>query len=250
MEMGIVALHREENRYRCKLIVQPFAAGQCRASRARRVYERDMRNLSSTMLALAAALVGALVAAPLAACGPSGKQVAMAKQARYQGERQQIFAVIKQTVASDHKIIRVDDAAYGLQTEGRWYNLEGQVLPAPPNSLSGVPDQSLLISLTVAILPEGERHIVSVKPLVMRYHKGRLKPDPVEETDPRLPGWVHEKGDNTQVSLYNALKPYEVQVTGGAAPAAGPPAASPLPPTTTPTPDPVGPTVTPPPPQP
>ena len=202
------------------------------------------------MQALAAALVGALVVAPLAACGPSGKQVTMAKQARYQGDLQQIFAVIKQTVASDHKIIKVDDAAYGLQTEGRWYNLEGQVLPAPPDSLTGVPDQSLLISLTVTILPEGERHIVSVKPLIMRYHKGRLKPEPVEETDPRLPGWVHEKGDNQQVSLYNALKPYEVQVTGGAAPAAGTPAPGPTPPTTpttTPAPEPPGPTVTPPP---
>jgi hypothetical protein len=208
------------------------------------------------MIALAAAVAAlgaALGVAPLAACGPSGKQLTTAKQARYQGDRQQIFAAIKQAVATDHKIQKVDDAAYSLQTEGRWYNLEGQALPTPPDSFSGVPDQSLLISLTVAILPEGERHIVSVKPLIMRYNKGRLKPDPVEEADPRLPGWAHGKGDNLQVVLHDALKQYEVKVTGGAAPAAGTPAPGPSPtppPTTAPAPDPIGPTVTPPPPAP
>jgi hypothetical protein len=46
-------------------------------------------NISCSVLALA------LGAAALAACGPSGKQVTTAKQARYQGDKQQLFAVIK-----------------------------------------------------------------------------------------------------------------------------------------------------------
>lgn len=204
------------------------------------------------MLALAAALAAAAL---LAACGPSGKQVATAKQARYQGDRQQIFAVIKQTVASSYKIRMSDEAAFGLQTEGRWYNPEGQAISASPNDVRDVPDQSLLISLVVTIVPEGDRSAVSVKPTIMRYHKGRPNPEALEATDPSLPGWVHGKGDNLQVSLHEALQQYEANAAAGAAaaPAAGPPAPGPSqtpPPTTAPMPDPVGPTVTPPPPAP
>ncbi len=199
------------------------------------------------------ALAAVLVAAPLAACGPSGKQVTTAKQARYQGDRQQLFAVIKQTVAESYKIQKVDDAAYGLQTEGRWYNPEGQAVSSPMGDARDVPDQSLNIALVVELLPEGERHIVSVKPVIARHIKGQPNPQPVEATDPSLPGWVHGKGDNLQVALHDALKQDEVQVAGGAAPAAGTPAPGPSPtppPTTAPIPDPVGPTVTPPPPAP
>jgi len=199
------------------------------------------------------AFAAALAAVSLAACGPSGKQVTTAKAARYQGDRQQLFAVIKQTVASSYKIQKADDAAYGLQTEGRWYNPEGQAVSSPMGDARDVPDGSLNIALVVTLEPDGERHIVAVKPIIARFIKGQPAPQPLEATDPSLPGWVHGKGDNLQVSLYEALKQYEVKVTGGAAPAAGGAAPGPSPtppPTTAPVPDPVGPTTTPPPPAP
>jgi hypothetical protein len=178
-----------------------------------------MRTISCSVLALALALAAS---AALAACGPSGKQVAAAKQARYQGDRQQIFAVMKQTVGSKYKIEQTDEAAMGVQTEARWYNPEGQSVASPMGDASAVPDGSLGIALIVELLPDGDRHLVSVKPLILRFHKGRPNPDVLEATDPSLPGWVHGKGDNLLVSLHEALKPYEVGMAPAPAPAPAP----------------------------
>jgi hypothetical protein len=175
-----------------------------------------MRTISCSVITLALALAAS---AALAACGPSGKQVAVAKQARYQGDRQQIFAVMKQTVASKYKIEQTDEAAMGVQTEGRWYNPEGQAVSSPMGDASAVPDGSLGVAHVVELLPDGDRYLVSVKPFIMRYHKGRPNPDVLEPTDPSLPGWVHGKGDNLLVALHEALKPYEVGVAAPAAPA-------------------------------
>lgn len=167
--------------------------------------------------------VAAIVAA--AACGPSGKQVATAKQARYQGDQQQLFAVIKQTVASKYKIEKSDEAALGVQTEGRWYNPEGQAISANIGDVRDVPDQSLNISIIVELLPDGPSHVVSVKPQIVRFTKARPDPEVLEPTDPSIPAWALGKGDNLQVALYEALKAYEVQVTAGAAAPAADPAA-------------------------
>jgi hypothetical protein len=180
------------------------------------VYERRMRNISCSVIALA------LAASALAACGPSGKQVASAKTARYQGDRLQIFAAMKQAVAAKYKIDKADEAALGLQTEVRWYNPEGQAVSSPMGDARDVPDKSLGIALVVELLPEGERHVVSVKPLIVRYNKGQPNPDVLQPEDPSLPGWVSGKGDNLQVEIYEALKEYAVQGAAGAAPAPGP----------------------------
>jgi hypothetical protein len=194
-----------------------------------------MRNISCSMIALALAAVAAV------ACGPSGKQIATAKQARYQGDQQQIFSVIKQTVEASHKVERADDAAYGLQTVGRWFNPEGQALPNAPDDIRDVPDRSLNIALVVTLVPEGAHHVVSVKPLIVRYRKNEPKPEIIEnpEADRSIPDWAHSKGDDLQVALHKALAQYEVKVTG-AAPAGGPAPGSAAPATPTPSPDPAG----------
>jgi len=181
------------------------------------VYERRMRNISCSVSALAIALA----AVALAACGPSGKQVATAKQARYQGDRQQIFAVIRQTVAERYKIEQADEASLAVQTVGRWYNPEGQPISANIGDVRDVPDQSLNVALVVQLLPDGEHDVVSVKASIMRYIKGRPNPDTLEENDPSVPGWVRGKGDNLRVAIYEALRQYEVKAASGASPAPG-----------------------------
>jgi len=220
------------------------------ASARPRVYEHRMRNdppprsvlrraaprerLSRPVLAVAVAVAAAALA--LAACGPSGKQVTTAKQARYQGDRQQIFAVIKQTVQSKYGILKADDAALGLQTEGRWYTAEGQPISTSMGDTREIPDQSLNISFVVELLSEGDRLIVSVKPIFSRHVKGKKEPDILDAKDPSVPEWAHGKGDNLQVTLHEALKQYEA---GGAAPAPGPAAPAPAPAAPAPSPDPV-----------
>lgn len=192
------------------------------------MYERRMRNIS---LSVAALLAGAVVAlGALGACGPSGKQIATAKQARYQGDPQQLFATMKAAVESKYKVMKSDEASRGLQTDGRWYNPEGQAVSATMGDVRDVPDQSINVSLVVELLPEGQSFVVSIKPVFLRYHKGRPNPDVLDAKDPSVPGWAHGKGDNLAVEIYNAMKQYEVKVAPAATPPAAPaPGAAPAP---------------------
>lgn len=176
-----------------------------------------MRNLSCKVIALAIALAAV-------ACGPSGKQVATAKQARYQGDQQQIFATIQKTVAAKYKIQKADEAALGLQTDSRWYNQDGQPVSGTLEDVSNVPDRGLNVSLVVTLVPDGDRQMVSVTPVILRYIKGHQQPETVNETDPTLPEWVHDRVTELQVELHKALQPYEAKPAGGsgsAAPAGG-----------------------------
>ena len=167
------------------------------------------------MIALALALA-------TVACGPSGKQVATAKQARYQGDRSQIFAVVQKTVASKYKIQKADEASFGLQTDSRWYSQEGQPVSGTLDDVANVPDRGLNVSFVVEILPDGDRHQVSVKPVILRYIKGHSSPEEVRDTDPTLPEWIHDRITELQIELHKALQQYEAKDAGGSAAPAAP----------------------------
>jgi hypothetical protein len=167
------------------------------------------------MIALALALAAV-------ACGPSGKQVATAKQARYQGDRSQIFAAIQKTVASKYKIQKADEASFGLQTESRWYAQEGQPVSGTLDDVANVPDRGLNVSFVVELLPDGDRHQVSVKPVILRYIKGHSAPETVNDTDPTLPEWVRDRITELQLELHKALQQYEAEAAGGSAAAPAP----------------------------
>lgn len=157
-----------------------------------------------------------------AACGPSGREVAMAKQARYQGDKLAIFNAAKTATEAKYQIQKSDETQLGLQTIGRWYNPEGQAVAAGMDNPDAVPDQSLNIALVVEVLPEGDKYVVQVRPIIARWTKGIPKPQPVEPKDPSLPGWVNGKADQLAYAIYEALKPYEVKTPGGIAPAPAP----------------------------
>ena len=82
-----------------------------------------------------------------------------------------------------------------------------------------MPDNSLNIALVVTLVPDGDAYVVQVKPLMMRYHAGPPKPEPIGENDPSVPGWATGKVDQLALSIHDALKPYEVQTLGGVTPA-------------------------------
>lgn len=155
-------------------------------------------------------------------CGPSGREVAMAKQARYQGDKLAIFNAAKTATEAKYQIQKSDETQLGLQTIGRWYNPEGQAVAAGMDNPDAVPDQSLNIALVVEVLPEGTSYVVQVRPIIARWTKGIPKPQPVEAKDPSLPGWVNGKADQLAFAIYEALKPYEVKSPGGLAPAPAP----------------------------
>jgi hypothetical protein len=189
------------------------------ASGARAVYERGMRNLILT----------ATIAA-LAACGASGKDVAMAKQARYAGDKLQLFGVMKSAVEGKYKLDVSDETKLALRTTGRWYTPEGLVSNWTPSDVgtSGhkLPDRSLNIALVAQLLPENDNWVVHIEPIILRFNANQPKLEPVRIDDPSLPGFVLGKSDELAFDVNKKLKQWEVKSPGGLAPA---PAAAPAP---------------------
>ena len=185
-----------------------------------------MKNLSFSVAALAA-----LVVLGLFACGPSSKEVAMAKTARYKGEKLEIFGAVKAATEAKYKLTKSDETSLGLQTEARWFSPEGlsQTPRGDGTEMQDLVDKSINIALVVTMLPDGEAWVVKVTPVMSRFNRGIPKPEPVKEGDASLPGWVESKVDTLALDIHKALTKYEVKSVPGAVP---PPA-----PTTAPAPD-------------
>jgi len=171
-----------------------------------------MRNLVLSALALAA----------LCACGASSKEAAMAKTARYQGDKLQLFAEAKAVVESKYQIDKTDEVSLGIQTTHRWYSPEG-LAANDTGDVSMLQDKSLNIAIVVQLLPDGDAWIVKVTPVIARYNKGIPKPEIVKETDASLPGWVEDKANTLAVDIHKRLAKYEIQSVPG--PVTAPPAA-------------------------
>ena len=178
-----------------------------------------MRNL---VLSFAAMLAVAAVA-----CGPSSKEVATAKSARYTGDKLAIFNTVKAATEAKYKLTKADETSLGLQTEARWFSIEGLgVTPRSESDMRDVPDKSINIFMVVTMLPDGSNWVVKVEPHLMRYNSGIPKPEPLKEGDPSLPGWVSGKVDELALDIHNALAKFEVKTVPGSVP---PPAPGPSP---------------------
>jgi hypothetical protein len=166
-------------------------------------------------------LVGLLTILAVA-CGPSSKEVATAKSARYQGDKLQLFAATKAVVEGKYKLQKSDETTLGMQTQPRWYTPEGLTTSATAEDARDLPDKSMNVALVVTLLPDGDAWIVKVTPLMLRKNSGMPKPDTVKEGDPSVPGWVDGKVDQLALDIHKALAQYEVKQPGGIAPAPTP----------------------------
>ena len=166
-----------------------------------------MRNLILTCAALA-----------LAACGPSGRDTALAKTARYQGDKIAIFGAVKTTTEVKYKLAMSDETTLTLQTIGRWYTPEGLISTSGEQDIRQVPDKSINIVLTVKLLPEGDNWIVHVQPKMTRINKGSPMPEPLSPSDASLPGWATGKVDQLAFEIHAALTQYEVKAPSGNVP--------------------------------
>lgn len=175
------------------------------------MYERAMRNF----------IIALLVAVLVAACGANA-EVKAAKTAHYKGDKAAMFEIAKQTLAQNYNIQKADEASLGMQTAGRWFTPEGLAAAESGGDMRVVPDNSLNIAMVVTFVPDGDAYVVNVKPLMMRYHAGSPKPEPITEDDPSVPGWAHGKVDRVAVDLHNALAQYEVKTPGAGVTPAGP----------------------------
>jgi hypothetical protein len=160
-----------------------------------------------------------LAVAGLVACGPSSGELKAAKTAHYKGDKSAMFNIVKETTAAKYNLQKADEAALGMQTTGRWYTPEGLGASERGDDMRDVPDNSINIALVVTLVPDGDAYVVQVKPLMMRYHAGSPKPEPLTEDDPSVPGWAHGKVDQLALDIHAALKNYEVKQMGGVQPA-------------------------------
>jgi len=166
-------------------------------------------------------LVGLLTILAVA-CGPSSKEVATAKSARYQGDKLALFQATKAVVESKYNLQKSDETTLGMQTEARWYSYEGLAQTPRGGDMRDVQDKSINIALVVTLLPDGDAWIVKVTPVMARYNQGIPKPEPVKEGDASLPGWVDGKVDQLALDIHKALAQYEVKRPGGLPPAPAP----------------------------
>ena len=193
-----------------------------------------MRNLVLSVVALAW----------IAACGPSGREIGLAKTARYRGDKFVLFGGVKQAVEGKYKLAMSDETTLTVITTGRWYRPEGTASNWQPGdmdgpgksldgggTLQGVPsvdgrsrmeDRSINVQLTVRLLPEGENWIVHVEPRYLQFRSGRSNLDKLRPDDPSLPGWAPGKVDQLAYEIYRMLRAYEVKKPGGVAPAPEP----------------------------
>jgi hypothetical protein len=180
------------------------------------VYDSRMRKAILCLLLLLLAF----------ACGPSSGELKAAKTARYKGDKVAMFNATKDAVEAKYKLQKSDENAMGMQTTGRWYTPEGLAASESADDIRNVPDGSLNLALVVTLVPDGDAYVAQVKPMMMRYHAGTPKPEPIGEDDPSVPGWAHGKADQLALDIHTALKPYEVAQMGGVTPAGPAPAAA------------------------
>jgi len=179
-----------------------------------------MRNLSLSIAALCL----------IAACGgPSSKDVAMAKQARYTGDKIVIFNAVKGAVENKYKLDKSDETTLGMQTKARWYTQDGILAPGSDEDFKQVPDKAIRVVHVVRMLPDGDQWIVQDDAVLMRRIAGSPAPEKLDPKDPSVPGWATGQIDELQYEIYKSLKPFEVKSPGGMAPAASPAAPTPAP---------------------
>ncbi len=161
-------------------------------------------------------LVSLAVLVAVAACGPSGRDLGLAKSARYQGDKLVLFGAVKAATESKYKLEQSDETTLSLQTAGKWYGADGSFSTWDPtnpkaDNRTGVDEQHYNIMLTVRLLPDGDKYVVSVEPTILRSTVGRPNADKLSPKDPSMPGWVTGKVDELAFNIYNSIKQYEVR---------------------------------------
>jgi hypothetical protein len=173
--------------------------------------------------------VSIVMVVAIAACGgPGGRDVAIAKTTRYQGDKLQLFAAMKSATEGKYKLAQSDETTLTVQTVPKWYTPEGLIASAGDQDMQHMPDKSIRIVLVAKLVPDGDKWVVVVEPKMLRYFAGRPNPDNLPANDPSVPGYATGKVDELAYDIYASLKQWEVKSTDGMAPAptpAGPPPA-------------------------
>jgi hypothetical protein len=160
-----------------------------------------------------------VVVVALVACGPSSKQLAVARDARYATDPGALFQIAQDAaLASYHKIGQADAIKGAFITLGKWYSPEGTSESAGVGDVVKVEDGSLYVQLLVEVERVDEETVmVKVTPVVERFRLGQAQHDQLRPDDPSLPGWVQGKADTLAFAIYERAKQYVVPAAGASA---------------------------------
>lgn len=174
------------------------------------------------------------------ACGPSTREVALAKMARYKADKLVLFEYARDAVARKHKIFHSDETSLTIVTRGRWYTPDGlasqwgtpgDVIDSPDaqrgtrndpfdtRATSALPDRSLFVQLTVRLLPEESNWVVFVETKVARYNVGMPILEKIDVTRIDTPPWVNGKVNQLSYEIHKSLHRYQVKGLSGSTPA-------------------------------
>jgi hypothetical protein len=143
-------------------------------------------------------------------CGPSTKQIQIAKAAQYNAPPKHLLDLALQVTQFDYKIGAIDIEGLKFATEPQWYSPEGG-RRGTTNDING--DYALIVggdvqvSLVVRVrLIEKDKSIVEVTPRTFELVAGSPQPRELTPEDPNLPPWVLGRVDSLALAIYDQAK--------------------------------------------
>lgn len=147
-----------------------------------------------------------MVVAVVAACGPSGAEVKVAKTAQYTAQPATLYSIAMQVAERDYKIGETDPDGGRFATEPQIYSPEGGRQSAGAGGYVNMSAGSIMLSLIVEVLESERGHVVVITPKTFQFISGSPKPRELVPADPSLPGWVPGRVDTLAVAIYEAAK--------------------------------------------
>lgn len=154
-------------------------------------------------LALAVMVVGG-------GCGPSTKEIKMAKAAEYKAPPKHLLDLALQVAQMDYKIGAIDIEGLKFSTEPQWYTPEGGRISAYTEGNgdfvnAGGGDVQVWFVVRIR-LTDKDHVVVEVTPRTFQLVAGSPQPRELTAEDPNVPGWVHGRVDSLAFAIYEQAK--------------------------------------------
>ena len=148
----------------------------------------------------------------LLACGPSSRQVKVAKLTVYKLSSSSMMDLSMQVAQRTYQIGAVDEVARTFATQPQWYSSEGGRRGATNEGNgdyihAGGGDVELTLIVKIETISSG-KVAVTITPRTLQLISGSPQPRELDPEDPNLPGWVHGRVDALAVAIYEAARQY------------------------------------------
>jgi hypothetical protein len=153
-----------------------------------------------------------VVIALLFACGPSAKEIKSAKDARYNGNINDMLDIAVDSakqVGYEVNSTDVNDVESTFLTRRRWYEYNGQAAPHLHGDEYRGNGDSLLVGFRVKLEHVEDAHEMirlDVSPVVTSNLVGHLEPG-----NPKIPSWVGDRTNELWIAVHKNLARFEVR---------------------------------------